>query len=97
MNEIDDSGLNDIDESEYCGINGWNYFQLLDVDNFIQLIQIIDDVTPKYYSNYFVVNNPITEKVVNKLPYFLLLDVIFKTNQGEKNTLLDRIDSIINP
>lgn len=86
----------DAEKTDYCEINGYNYFQMLDVDNFINLIQIIDDVSPKFYTNYFIPGNDIMSKVMNRLPYAALMGIMFCSGTDSENAFCDMIDNMIN-
>lgn len=89
---IDES---DVETSDYCGVNGWNFFNMLDVDNFINLVQIMDDVTPKYYTHYFVMDNMLMNKIYQRFPYLALLDIFMNPEAGDM--LINAISDNLNP
>lgn len=88
--ELDD----EIEKSDYCGINGWNFFNLLDISNFINLVQIMDDIPPKFYTHYFVMDNVLMNKIYERFPYLALLEAVFNPEAGDK--LISAIDEMIN-
>ena len=79
--------------SEYIGINARNYFNLLSDNNFIKLIELIDDIHPKYYVNYFVEDTSYYASLLYKLPYLSLLTAAFLDDESRAKFISNLIDS----
>ena len=80
--------------SDYCGINGKNYFNLLSDDNFVKLIELIDDITPKYYVNYFMEDTIYYSALLYKLPYLALLNAAF-SDEETSNKFIEELKGLI--
>lgn len=62
--------------SNYEGISLSNFSALTSYDDFILLIQPIEEFQPLFYSKYFQFRNRAMDQILNNLPYLGLLNVM---------------------
>lgn len=87
---------NNMPVTKYNGIYMINYIRLLDYDEFIWLIQYINDIEPVFYDFYFNQYNPFFDKIIKKFPYLNMINVMLSNNPDVTDNLTDALSKFLN-
>lgn len=86
--------------SDYKVINAFNFYQMLKYKSFINIIKLIDDYDPIYYTNYFIPGSITYQAIVSQFPYLNILNFVTNTTGDEMDDVVkdmsQRLMEIIN-
>lgn len=74
--------------SDYKVINAFNFYQMLKYPSFVNLIKIMDDYEPVYYTNYFIPGSITYQMIVSQFPYLNILNFVANTTDNEMDDVI---------